>query len=73
VSLTQSLALVTAAYREPFSLPLANKLSLSEFSLVMPLKWKQYIIRNFDRTDHFAVSHKADREQKDDSVQSTGK
>jgi hypothetical protein len=70
VYLTQSLALVNAAYREPFSLPLANKLSLSEFSLVIPLKWKQYIIQNSDRTDHFARCHKADRAQ-DDSLQST--
>jgi hypothetical protein len=73
VSLTQSLALVTAAYREPFSLSLANKLPLSEFSLVIPLKWKLYIIGNFDGTDHFARCHKADREQKDDNLQSTGK
>jgi len=73
VSLIQSLTLVTAAYSELFSLSLDNKLSLSEFSLVIPLKWKQCIIGNFYRTEHFARCRKADREQKDDSVQSTGK
>ena len=63
VYLTQSLALDTADYPEPFSLPLTNKLSLFEFSLVISRKLKQYIILTFDRTDHIARYRKADREQ----------